>query len=446
MTDSGINGKIPITVLYLEDDPAIREAVTVFLELNCARVVSLPDARQGLESFKGCNPDLVITDIMMPGMDGMEFAAQVRRSYPQLPILVTTAFSETAYLMRAIQVGVRGFLRKPLDYGQLIEEVRSAALPVVQQREIERLRYQRVQTFFPGNSPPLVRLSRQIAQVAEGEYSVLIHGEKGTGKTRAARAIHALSRRAKLPFLAVNCHNPVPERLEVDLFGKERGVIGAFAAARGGTLLLRDLASAPQQTQAKLLRYLEERQYYQVGGREPIPCTARVLATVTGEPLQAVAEGRLTEGLFYQLSDLSLRVPALREIREEIPALALDFLAEGAEDAGRELPELTEDALRLLGRRDWPGNLRELKNLMRRSVLHAEGSVSAATLQPLLSSQMAPTGSELPPSLTLEELERWAIARALLSTNGRKIKAAGLLGIDYKRFQRKLTRYGLAKA
>jgi len=441
-----MSGQLPITLLYVEDEAPIRDAVSVFLGLTCARVLTAGDGVEGMEIFKQCSPDLVVTDILMPRLDGLGFAARLRKASPQLPIIITTAFSETEHLLRAIELGIQAFIRKPLDYDDLVQAITRAALPIVQQRELDQLRSQRAHQYFPGVSLPMAQLSAQIAEVAEGELSVLIHGEKGTGKARAARAIHALSRRSKLPFLTVSCRHVAPERLEIELFGKERGGIGSISAARGGTLLLRDIADAPLHTQAKLLRVMEEGVFYQAGGKEAHPCVVRVLATVTGDPRQAVSEGRLLEGLYFTLSDLALRVPPLREMPEEIPDLARIFLAEGAEDAGRSVPQLSEEALRFLARREWSGNLRELKNLMRRSVLHSGREIGVATLLPLLTAgttQPYLAAGEAPQSLRLKDLERWAVIQALATTGGRKLKAAALLGIDYKRFQRKLLLYGV---
>jgi DNA-binding NtrC family response regulator len=441
-----MNGKIPVTLLYVEDEEMIREAVTVFLELHCAKVVTAADGFGALRMFKEHRPDLVLTDILMPRMDGMQLAARLREENPLLPIIITTAFSETAHLLRAIELRVAGFIRKPLDYDDLIRAIRNATLPLVQEREIECLKREKSHAFFSANGLELARVAEQIAQVAEGGYSVLIHGEKGTGKSRAAKAIHSLSRRRKLPFVQVSCGEMSAEQLELELFGRARGTLGCFAAARGGTVLLQNVANAPMQTQAKLLRFMEEGSIAQVCGKGRVACDVRVLATVTGDPRQAVAERRLLEGLYFMLNDLSLQMPALREMPEEIPALAQLFLAEGAEDAGRSVPQLSEGALRLLAKLTWPGNIRELKNLMRRSVLHADRVVTEAVLQPLLRKGAAsplPLAAETPPSLTLEEVECWAITQALVASKGRKLQAAATLGIDYKRLQRKLIRYGL---
>lgn len=439
--------KIPVTVLYVEDEAAIREAVAVFLRLNCETVITAADGGDALEKYRKQRPDLVITDIKMPGLDGMQLSARLRELDPQLPVIITTAFSEVPYLVRAIEVGVRGFIRKPIEYSELLEAVHRSAMPIIQQSEIARLKAERRRSFFPAAGQRLLQVAQQVEQVADGEYSALIFGEKGTGKTRCAKAIHAQSRRSKRPFITVSCRGAVAERLEVELFGKERGGIGRIMAASGGTLYLHDLTSAPLQTQAKLLRLLEEGRYLPVGGKTEAPCNARVLASLTGDPRKAVADGELLESLYFHLSDVLVRMPPLREMPEEIAPLARLFLAEGAEDTGRDVPQLADDAVRLLCGLQWPGNIRELKNLMRRSVLQSERCLTAAAIQPLLSSAAAnplAAQSPPPPSLSLEALERWAIEQALSASKGRKMKAAALLGIDYKRFQRKAARYGVA--
>ncbi|HJV66027.1 MAG TPA: sigma-54 dependent transcriptional regulator [Geomonas sp.] len=441
-----MNEKIPVKLLYVEDDPAIREAVQMYLELSCDEVVTAADGVAALEQYRVHRPDLVVTDILMPRMDGMELISRLHKVDQELPVLITTAFSESNHLLRAIELGVRGFIRKPLDYQELNAAIRAATLPLVQQRELARLRNDRAESFFQANGSQYRRVCQQIGQVAEAEYSVLIHGEAGTGKTRAARAIHALSPRGRRPFLPVSCRGSSAERLELELFGRERGALGALAAADGGTLLLHEVSEAPLQTQAKLVSFLEEGKSYRCGGKIT-RADVRLLASLTGEPRRMVEEGKLLEGLFYLLSDLTIRMPSLREMPEELAPLARAFLAEGAEDAGRRVPRLGEDALKVLAKGKWPGNVRELKHIMRRAVLQADREIGESTLLPLMraGASAAVSVGEIPPSLSLEELERWAVGQALQITSGRKLQAASLLGIDYKRLQRKIVRYGLGQ-
>lgn len=441
-----MEGMIPVKVLYVEDESAILGAVRTFLELFCSEVVVAENGARALELFRQHRPDLVITDICMPIMDGLELIERLRVEDPELPVLITTAFSEVPHLLRAIELGVAGFIRKPLDYDKLQQSIRNAALPVLQQREIDLLRKGRARALYPGNSPRTAKVAEQISLICDTDYSVLIHGEKGTGKARVAAAIHAASRRHRGPLIPVHCSSVSPEQFELELFGREKRVIGCCSLAGSGTLLLQNVDAAPLQVQAKLLMAMTEKVITPVGAKTFIPCDIRVMVTVVGDPRQLVASGRLLEGLYYHLNDFAIAVPPLRDIQEDLAVMAKGFLVEGADDAGRAVPRLTDEAVALLRKCNWPGNIRELKNLMRRAVLYADREVTPATLSPLLREGSAvPLASfdKMPESLALESLERWAIVQALKETNGRKLQAAALLCIDYKRFQRKLVRYGL---
>jgi len=439
-----MNRKLPITVLYAEDDAATRQAVVQFLSLCCARVTAVGSGRHALKALAGQSPDVILTDIRMPGMDGLELVELLRAHHCPAAVILTSAFSEPAYLLRAIELGVSGFLQKPLDYPCLEAAIHKATLSLIQERESRQLRSQRVTPLLPGTSPQMAYLAEQVALVADSRYSVLIGGEKGSGKSRVAHVIHALGSRNQRPILSVNCATKHAGKLEAELFGDERPDTGVLVAAGEGSVLLQGVDQAPHEVQVRLLDFIQD----------PVPTQAaegeggskvRILSTVSGDPGRAVNEKRLLEGLYYQLNDLTLMVPALREVTQDIETLALLFLAEGAREAGSLAPLLDSDAVALLQKHTWPGNLRELKCLMRRAVLYVDKVVTAGTLESLLNEAMQSSLmlSDSPASLKLAFLEKWAIKRVLQATNGRKMQAAGLLGLDYKRFQRKMAFYGL---
>lgn len=440
--------KLQATILYCEDETELRRIVREFLELHCTTVITAADGREALAAAREHRPDMVLTDIRMPKLDGLMLAEQLAQDMPSVPVVLMTAFSKPDFLVRAIEIGVSGFVRKPIDFDEMLNAVRKALQPTLLRREVERLRLSSASTakLYLGDSPAMRRVAEQAMIAAASSHELVIEGEQGTGKTRLASLIHVLSDRKKKPFITVNCDGVPAERLEIELFGKKRWGVGRMGAAEKGTLLLQRIDCAPLQIQTRLLRLLEDRFYYAIGDTVEFPLQCRIMATAGAVPASRAGEGRLVDELVYRLAVQSIRLPPLREIPEEIPALAQRLLLDATDSMNISAPALTSEALRVLQRHQWPGNTRELKSAVQRLLFISSDRISAADVQECIDSgqivgkrvQAATYSGEL----TLDALERWAIAEAMEKSGGRKMQAARLLGIDYKRFKRKAARHG----
>lgn len=440
--------KMQATVLYCEDEPELRGLVGSFLEQQCEMVVTACDGREGLEMARKHNPDLVLTDIRMPRLDGLMLAEQLREEMPSVPVVLMTAFSKPQFLVHAIEIGVSGFVRKPVDYDDLFKTVSRALQPMLLRREVEKLRLATVSPaqLYLGDSPAMRRVAQQAMIAVASSHELVIIGEQGTGKTRLASLIHALGSRGKKPFVTVTCDGVPSERLEMELFGKKRWGVGRIGAAERGTLLLQRIDCAPLQVQARLLRLLEDRTYYPIGDTVSFPLQCRIMATAGTVPASRKGESRIADELLYRLAVQSIGLPPLREIPEEIPSLALRLLLDAADTMSIQAPALSGEALRVLQRHQWPGNIRELKGAVQRLLFISPDHVCAADVQGCVDSGK-PAGKGMPAAiysgeLTLDALERWALTEAMTRSGGRKMQAARLLGIDYKRFKRKAARHG----
>jgi DNA-binding NtrC family response regulator len=387
-------------------------------------------------------------------MDGLELTAALRQKYPDLPVLLCTAFTDTEYLLKAIELGVVAYIPKPIDTGRLLEAIRQAALPILQRLEIQRLKTEALRAggLMIGDNPAMKALGGQIAQLAESDYSVVVRGEAGTGKSAVAELLHGLSGRRRKRLLTVDCRSRSADQLEAELFGRMPGR-GRPSASRdggvlneinGGTLLLDAPELLPLPLQERILALLEKRAYLLTGGSEPLPCDVRVIALTSVDLDTEVAEGRFSRNLLMRLSDAVLNLPPLRERRDDIPAFCSLFLAQAVDDLGRACPEMAPDALALLQTEAWPGNIRQLKQFIRRAVFHAGAVITAADVEVHNAGAKNPLPLRDELTFKLTDLEQWAIERVLNATGGKKMQAAELLGISYNAFKDKLQRYGIS--
>lgn len=442
-----------LTVLYVEDEPDLREQVAFALRMHFARVLTADNGKEALGAIGREVPDVVVTDIRMPVMDGLALASRLKEKVPDLPVVLCTAFHETDHLLRAIELGVAAYVSKPIDFEKLRQAIELAGRPAVSQREIRQLRSEAAISGRLLGAESIMRpIAEQLQQVADTDLSVMLDGEPGTGKNFLAGRIHALSKRKARPLLTVDCHGRTPEQLERELFGDSRGrgrpaanATDLLAAADGGTLLLDGPEQLPLPLQLRLFRLLEEGMFVPNSALAPVACNLRVV-TVTSANLDKLAQaGAFSPELLLRLRDVQVTLPPLRDRHCDIPLLARFFLAVSADEFSRPCPAMAADAEVLLQQQSWPGNLRELKQLMRRALFMAGNPVSAAGLKPLLSQVVNPMVPDiLPSSLNLVDLEQWAIAQALTATNGKKLQAARLLGISYNTFKDKLRRYNLS--
>lgn len=422
----------------------------------------------GLEAlaFLREHPDveLLLTDLKMPGIDGLEVLRRAREMVPDIGALMITAFGSIETAVGAMKYGAEDYLEKPVNLevlrarvANLLEKVRLGR-EINEYRGIERiLKEQGSFEGMVGRSPAMLELFRTIQQVAPARSSVLILGESGTGKELVARAIHRHSTRVRQTFLPVDCAAIPHEILESELFGHEKGAFtgaqarkpGKFELASAGTLFLDEIGELPLTLQAKLLRALESQTFMRVGGTEEVKVDVRVLAATNRDLARQVEQGHFRQDLYYRLAVVTLKIPALRERREDIPLLAGAFLERFARENDREVPLLAPEAVQVLKWAPWPGNVRELRNLMESLViLHPGGEVLPGQLPEDLrraareapSSPMA-AGSGNLVGRTMEEIEREVILRTLERTAGNRTQAADMLGIGLRTLQRKIKQY-----
>ncbi|AJY70008.1 Fis family transcriptional regulator [Geobacter sulfurreducens] len=441
-----------VTILYVEDEPVLREQVVFALRMHFSRVLSACDGKEAMRMIRAECPDVVVSDIRMPAMDGLTLASLLKTELPDLPVVLCTALHETDHLLKAIELGVAAYVSKPIDLEKLQHAIRLASLPCVNRREIARLRSEAaISNGLLGEDSVMRPIAEQLQRVADTDLSVMLLGEPGTGKNFLAAKVHALSKRKTRPFLAVDCLARTPEQLEKELFGEAKGrgrpssgATELLSEADGGTLLLDGPERLPLQLQQRLFNLLEDGMFVPNGSIRPAACNLRVI-TVTGANLDKLAQaGTFSQELLERLKDVEVTLPPLRERRSDIPLLARFFLAVAADEFGRHCPSMTTEAEELLQQQQWPGNLRQLKQLMRRALFMAGNPISGAGLKPLIGQAASPIVPDLlPSSLDLTELEKWAIIQALAATDGKKQQAARLLGVSYNTFKDKIRRYNL---
>lgn len=455
----------PISVLYVEDDDILREKVLEYLRMRFDNVYSASNGREGLAVFQGQHPDVVVTDIKMPVMNGLEMARYIKTSHPKTPVIILTAFSEVSFLMEAIEVGVEGYVQKPTDGIKLIDTIYRSILPVLQEREIEDLDHdiQFSLEGMMGKSPSIRNIIKQIRQVSKSNFSVIIQGETGVGKTLIANTIHNLSKRADKPFVTVDIGAMPDTLVESELFGYKKGAFtgaardkkGFFETGSGGTVFLDELENMNPYVQGKILRAVEERKIYPLGSTTPVSIDIRIIGATNKDLALEVKEKHFRQDLFYRLCEFSIDVPPLRERIEDIPMLAKKFYRDAASELEKNIKFIDDDALELLIRYPWAGNIRELKNSMRRIALICEKDrISAKDVKKILSESketeiISPIQTEEKecseiPFYPLSLVEKWAIQKALHLTKGKKLNTASLLEIDYKTLISKIKKYGLS--
>lgn len=447
-----------IKILVVDDDTATRDGLAALLESWGYSAVAAAD---GLAALKICDDELphaTVTDLLMPGMNGLDFVKALGERVQQIAIIILTGQATIETAVQAIKLGAYDYLPKPLEPQRLRGVIERGLKQVALAREAGALR-QRLESplgsygALIGKSPPMRKLYQQLTRIAATDAAVLVSGESGTGKELVARTIHDLSPRREEAFLALNCPAISPTLIESELFGHEKGAFtsaierraGCFEQADGGTLFLDEITEMAPEVQPKFLRVLEEGQVRRIGGTANIPVSVRIVAATNRLPVNAVKEGKLREDLFYRLNVFHLELPPLRERSADIPLLARYFLESFAEKYQRPLLPWDSDFSAALESYSWPGNVRELRNSMERlAVMAADTHLKAADFQQfcLNSQSILESKSDGDPfSFSLAEAERRAIDRALSATGGNKTQAARLLGITPKTLSAKLALY-----
>jgi DNA-binding NtrC family response regulator len=382
------------TILIIDDEAAIRESLETLLTLEGYRVDMSVDGERGLEQLERAPYDLVLLDLALPGRNGIEILGSIRERHPDLPVIMLTAYGTVDNVVDAIRGGAQNFVQKPWDNEKLLADIRQAIARYRTEEENVQLKRALKQRYnFPnivGKSEIMLRIFDLVAQVAPSRSTVLIQGESGTGKELIAKAVHANSPRKDKPFVPVNTGAVPTDLLESTLFGHVKGAFtsaiaakkGLFEIANGGTLFLDEIGTMPLDTQAKILRVLQDKRFMQLGGTHEIQVDVRIITATNVDLRTAVREGKFREDLFYRLDVIRFDLPPLRQRREDIPALAQHFLKYYSDENSLPARALSPEALRALMDYEWPGNVRELENVMERGVVLSSDRVVGLELLP----------------------------------------------------------------
>ncbi len=451
-------------ILIVDDEAAMRDLLRIVLEKERHEVLTANDGMTGLSLAGSREVDLVISDIKMPGLDGVGLLAGLRQQGHTMPVIMITAYADSESAIQAMKQGAYDYLTKPFKMDEIKLVIRRALTEAARQAETEAAPAPQVEEpplrSIIGRGPRMVELYKLISRVASVDSSILITGESGTGKELVARTIHYNSPRANKPFVAINCGAIPEELLESELFGHVKGSFtGAIAhktglveVAGGGTVFLDEVAEMSPGLQVKLLRFLQDHRFRRVGGTEDIEVDIRTIAATNKDPAQLIRTGIFREDLYYRLNVISIEMPPLRERREDIPLLAANFLGVFAARGGRNAMRIAPEAMEILTAYAWPGNVRELENVMERAVaLAATDEVHPENLPPSVMQPAAaslPQTWEVPPEgLNLEaviaQIEQALLKDALAKADGVQTRAAQLLGINFRSFRYRARKYGL---
>ena len=458
-------------VWIVDDDRSIRWVIEKALSREGIAFNSFSSAQEALDALGASAPEVLVSDIRMPGRSGLELLQAVKQRHPAVPVIVMTAYSDLDSAVAAFQGGAYEYLPKPFDIDQAVGLIRRALDESRRETQVNEVV---PETEILGHAPAMQEVFRAIGRLSQSSATVLITGESGTGKELVARALHRHSARASKPFVAINTAAMPKDLLESELFGHERGSFtgaqqqrrGRFEQAEGGTLFLDEIGDMPAELQTRLLRVLSDGSFYRVGGHQQIKGNVRVIAATHQNLEQRVREGTFREDLYHRLNVIRLRLPSLRERSEDIPLLAKHFLAMSAKQLGVEPKRIGDDALAHLARLDFPGNVRQLENLCHWLTVMAPGQViDLGNLPPEFRAQSpgdaASAGSDWLAALEQEaerrlargdtgildalgrQFERALISKALAKTGGRRIDAANLLGMGRNTITRKIQELGI---
>jgi two-component system response regulator PilR (NtrC family) len=457
-------------VLVVDDEQGMREFLKMLLEKQGHRVITAADGCRALALVAEQPPDLVISDLRMPKMGGIDLLAGLRAQHPELPVILITAYASSDSTIQAMRLGADDYITKPfrIDEIRLVVEKALARRRAVAQDPSSRTAVPEEAQLngIIGRSPKMIELYKLISRIAELDSTILITGESGTGKELVARTIHCTSPRAGHPFLAINCGGIPEELLESELFGHVKGAFtgavshkaGLLEVAHCGTVLLDEIAEMSPGLQVKLLRFLQWRSFRRVGGTEDLEVNVRVIAATNKDLAKAIAGGGFREDLFYRLNVIPIHVPPLRERREDIPLIATSLLAQFSLRQKKGPAAISEEAMEALVGYDWPGNVRELENVIERAVaLETSDQLTCAILPPQIRTRsdgarpqgqvtiaLPPEGIEL--EATVSHVEKDLMIQALKRSGWVQKRAAELLQISLRSFRHKAQKYGIKKA
>jgi len=452
---------MPEKVLIVDDEEPARTGVAELVGSWGYRTKMAKDGLEALDKVIAWSPSIVVTDLAMPRMDGMELIQRLAEQPQELKVVVVTANTEIAAAVEAMKLGAYDYITKPLDFKRLKAILQNASLLQDTERELEvtrrNLRNSGALGRMVGKSKKMQEIFALVERVAPTTASILITGESGTGKEVVARTLHDLSARKAKPFVAINC-SAIPETLiESEIFGHEKGAFtgalerraGCFELAEEGTLLLDEIGEMPIATQAKLLRVLEDKKFRRLGSKVETEANVRVLAATNKVPEEAVAAGQLRNDLYYRLNVFNIHMPPLREHKEDLPDLVEALIDDLNEKHGTGVSTVDDSVMKTFQTYSWPGNVRELRNTIERAVILAGGRVIETKHLPpgfgtaqVRTAELDPNAIHLGVGTTVEEAEKQLILRTLASTSNNKTRAAEILGISLKTLHNKLKEYG----
>jgi DNA-binding NtrC family response regulator len=448
-------------ILVVDDDSYVRESTEEILRRKGYQVDTSANGKDALVRLDEADFDLILSDIKMPEMDGIELLAAAKGKYPDIHVIMMTAFGSVDNAVEAMRKGAYDYIQKGSADPTEIELVVERALKYQDsQRENKRLRSELQDKYsfnnMIGKAHNMEQVFDLIDTVADSRATVLVTGESGTGKELVARALHYNSSRRSAPFIRLNCAALPKDLMESELFGHEKGAFtgaikqtrGRFEMADGGTLLLDEISEIDPALQAKLLRVLQEREFERIGSTQTIKVDVRIVATTNRDLQKEVEAGNFREDLYYRLNVIEMGLPPLRERKEDIPALVQNFVAKYNEENGKRVTGVADETLDALLAYDWPGNIRELENYTERAVVVARGEALAPDDYPqrLTSGPQGRDDGGIHVGMTVHEMERRLIMKTLESCQGNRTEAAGMLGISTRTLRNKLHEYGEMKA
>jgi two-component system response regulator HydG len=447
-------GEVRARVVVADDEASARSGMATLLRDEGFEVTLAEDGEKALARVQEVAPDVLVTDLRMPGLDGIALLQRAREVDPELIVILVTAFADVETAVRAMQAGAEHYLTKPIQIDELVLVIQRALDRRTLRSEATELRARLKERLsfdnIVGVSPAMQEVFNVIEQVAPSKASVLITGESGTGKELVAQAIHENSARASAPFVKLHCASLAETILESELFGHEKGSFtgatgrreGRFKLADGGTLFLDEIGEISPSIQVKLLRFLQERTFERVGGNETVKVDVRVIAATNRDLTAEVAAGRFREDLYYRLNVVNIEMPPLRARPSDLLPLATHFLQRFAKENGKTIEGFADDAVERVTAYRWPGNVRELENVMERAVVLCDGPKLTAKYLPA-GVGAVPRGSMRIPGSTMAEIERHAILTTLEACGGRTTQAANMLDISVRKIQYKLHEYGI---
>ncbi len=443
-------------VLIIEDDPDGRASIVEAVEDAGMKVTAAATGRDGIAAFRTGVFDVVLTDLVLPDIDGIEVLSELIELAPGTPVIIMTAYGSVSSSVTALKTGAYDYITKPLDLDDIETKLKRAAETSHLRQQVGNFKSTVSSKFGSGaitaEDPKSLALLDQVRTLANTTATVLIQGESGTGKELIARALHYDGPRADGPFIAVNCGAFTESLLASELFGHEKGSFtgavrqhkGAFERADGGTLFLDEIGDAPADVQIKLLRVLEERQVTRIGGQENFPVDVRVVSASNRNLKEMVTAGKFREDLLYRLHVVDLNVPALRERRGDIKTLADRFVAAACSEHGRQITEIDASFYEALMNYDWPGNVRQMRNVIESAVVMSTSTtLTGASITLRTTNAPGDSAFEVPANMSLAEIEKEALRQALIRNNGNRTLTADQLGLSRRTIQRKIKEHEL---